>query len=204
MANEDVSLRDGVVDRSRETQGELIDEGSTNTNPKDISFWSLVAEDFRTHESTLLSCGFWALLVHRFGNWRFDVNNRLLRLPLNAIYRLLFDFVRFFFGIRLCCTTTVGRRVVLLHHGGMYLGAREIGNGVLLKQNTTLGYRIGGDDRLPVIEDNVEVGVGAVILGGVTVGHDSFVAANSLVLKDVPPDSIAMGVPARTFKKLDE
>ena len=88
----------------------------------------------------------------------------------------------------------------------MYIGARRIGNDVLLKQNTTLGYKIGYDpeDALPVIEDHVEVGVGAVILGNVTVGHHSFVAANSLVLKDVPAHSIAMGVPARTFKKLDE
>ncbi len=204
MANGNAQLHDGDADRPQDILSEPVDDGTTNTNPKDISFWSLVAEDFETHDSTLMSCGFWVLFVHRFGNWRFDVKTRVFRLPLNALYRLMYDFVRFFFGIRLCCTTTVGRRVMLLHHGGMYLGARRIGNDVLLKHNTTLGYKIGGDDGLPVIEDNVEVGVGAVILGGVTIGHDSFVAANSLVLKDVPPDSIAMGVPARAFKKLDE
>lgn len=194
------------IEQGWAAQGEQTDLSSVNTDPGELSFRVPIAEDFRTNGSTLMSCGFWVLFVHRFGNWRFDVRNPFFRLPLNIVYRLLYDFVRFFFGIHLCCTVPVGRRLNLLHHGGMYLGARRIGNDVLLKHNTTLGYKIGDDpeDALPVIEDHVEVGVGAVILGDVTVGQYSFVAANSLVLKDVPPHSIAMGVPARTFKKLDE
>lgn len=213
MATEDTAVTEAGAAPAEKPAGKaekapaelLIGSGQRiNRNPTDISFWALVAEDYRTNGSKLASCGFWALFVHRFGNWRFNVKNRLLAFPLNALFRLMFDFVRFFFGIQLSVETQVGRRVILLHHGGMYLGAAKIGDGVLLKQNTTMGYRIGGDYGLPTLEDNVEVGTGAAILGAVTIGHDSFVAANSLVLKDVPPNSIAMGVPARAFPKLDE
>ena len=182
-----------------------LDDRNVNTNPDDISLWALIAEDYRTTETFIMSRGFFVLLSHRFGNWRFDVKNRFLRLPLNILYRLMFELSGFFCQIHLPCDVPIGRRLNLLHHGGMFFGARRIGNDVILKQNTTLGFKDGYDpNALPTIGDHVEIGAGAVVLGNITIGHHSFVAANSLVLKNVPPHSIAMGVPARIFKKLDE
>jgi serine O-acetyltransferase len=54
----------------------------------------------------------------------------------------------------------------------------------------------------PTIEDRVDIGVGACILGEVTVGHDTVIGANSVVVKDVPPNSVVFGVPARPVKLL--
>src|SRR6185369_7520718 len=105
-------------------------------------------------------------------------------------------------GITLPYTVKLGRRVRIWHHGGMILHAASIGDDVHIRQNTTFG--IARRDRLhelPKIEDRVDVGCGAVILGAVTVGHDSVIGANAVVVKEVPPNSLAVGVPARVMEK---
>ena len=99
-------------------------------------------------------------------------------------------------------TAKLGRRVRLWHHGGMVLGARSIGDDVHIRQNTTFGAAAAAQPRAPVIEDRVDVGCGACILGDVRVGHDSVIGANAVVIEDVPPYSLAVGVPARVVKRL--
>lgn len=172
--------------------------GEFNQNPPGMSLWALIREDLQTHEGDWLSQGFWALAVHRFGNWRMDIRNRFLRLPFTILYKVLFKVVEWTCGISLRYTTKVGRRVHIWHHGGMILGAREIGNDVHIRQNTTFGVARRGDPRWlkPVIGDRVDIGAGAVVVGGITVGHDAVIGANSVVSKDVPPNHIAIGVPA--------
>lgn len=172
--------------------------GELDQNPPGLSLWALLREDWEAHDRDLLAQGFWAIAVHRFGNWRMGIRNRILRLPFGFLYRVLYKIVEWTCGISVSYWVRVGRRVHLWHHGGIILGAREIGNDVHIRQNTTLGSVRTGDGRWmkPVIEDRVDIGVGAVILGPITIGHDSIVGANAVVLKDVPPHHIAVGVPA--------
>lgn len=179
--------------------------GESNQNPPGLGLWALLREDRRTHDGKWLEQGYWAVAVHRFGNWRMGVRPRLLRLPLSAVYRLLEKWVEWTCGITLPYTVKLGRRVRIWHHGGMVLHARSIGDDVHIRQNTTFG--IARKDRLhelPTIEDRVDVGCGAVILGNITVGHDSLIGANAVVLKDVPPHSVAAGVPAKVVKTRTE
>lgn len=179
--------------------------GDRNENPPGIGFWALVREDFRTHESFPFEQGFWALAVHRFGNWRMGVRWKLLRAPLTLLYRFLYRWVEWTCGISLPYTTIVGRRVRIWHHSGMILMARSIGDDVHLRQNTTFGVARRGaefDNEIPIIEDRVDVGCGVCILGHVRVGHDSAIGANSVVLHDVPPHSVAVGAPAKVIKTL--
>lgn len=172
--------------------------GARNMNPEGLSFWSLVAEDFRANDRDPFHQGFLMLLVHRFGNWRMDVRPKLLRAPLTILYRVLNKLTQILFGMKLDYTVKVGRRVKLEHFGGMILGAREIGDDVILRQNTTMGIR-GLDDlnAKPTLGPRVDVGAGAVIVGDVTVGADALVGANSVVYADVPPGAIVIGVPAK-------
>lgn len=172
--------------------------GQFNQNPAGISLLALLREDLRTHENDLLSQGFWAIAVHRYGNWRMSVRPKLLRLPFTILYKVLYKLVEWLCGISLAYTVKVGRRVRIWHHGGMILGALEIGDDVHIRQNTTFGVARRGDGRWmkPIIEDRVDIGAGAVIVGPIRVGHDSVIGANSVVSKDVPPWSIAVGVPA--------
>ena len=130
-----------------------------------------------------------------------DVRPRPLRMPLSASLSTLHTGSRG--GIQLNYTVKVGRRVRLWHHGGMVFGAAEIGDDVHLRQNTTFGSaRLDQRFAKPIIESRVDVGTGAVILGHVTVGHDSVIAANAVVTGDVPPHSVVGGVPARILKSL--
>jgi serine O-acetyltransferase len=179
--------------------------GAINQNPPGIGLLALLREDRRTHGGKWLEQGFWAVAVHRFGNWRMGVRPRVLRPPFSLLYRFLEKWVEWTCGITLPYTVTLGRRVRIWHHGGMVLHAKRIGDDVHVRQNTTFG--VARRDRLyelPVIEDRVDIGCGAVVLGDVTVGHDSVIGANAVVLKDVPPFSVAAGVPAKVVKTLQE
>ncbi len=176
--------------------------GTTNVNPAGIAFWALVREDFQHHGGGWMTQGFWTLFVHRFGNWRMGVRPRLLRAPLTALYRVLFKACEVLCGMKLSYNVPVGRRLRLEHFGGMILGARSIGDDVTLRQNTTLGVRSTADlNAKPVLEDRVDVGCGAVILGDITIGHDSVIGANAVVLEDVPPYSVVVGIPGRVVKR---
>src|SRR5262249_10904152 len=105
---------------------EALWRGEANRNPAAIGFWALLREDRATHGGDWLADGFWALAVHRFGNWRMDVRPRALRAPLSLAYKILERRVRRSCGITLPYTVRVGRRVRIWHHGGMVLHARSI------------------------------------------------------------------------------
>jgi serine O-acetyltransferase len=177
-----------------------LPKGDRNENPAGLTLLELLAEDWRTHGSDPLQPGFWAVAVHRFGNWRMD-KPKIVRAPLTALYHVLHTSVSWKFGIDLGYTVKLGRRVRIWHHGGIVLGARAIGDDVHIRQNTTLGVLSREDvTGKPVIEDRVDIGAGACVLGQVTVGHDTVIGANSVVVKDVPAHSTLFGVPARPVK----
>jgi serine O-acetyltransferase len=172
-------------------------------NPPGLGLLALLREDLRTHDRNLFEQGFWAVSVHRFGNWRMGLP-KLLRMPATLLYRFAYKWVEWTCGITLPYTVGLGRRVRIWHHGGMILHADRIGDDVHIRQTTTFGVaRRDALHALPVIEDRVDLGCGVVILGPVTVGHDSVVGANAVVVKDVPPFSVAVGVPAKVVKTLD-
>jgi serine O-acetyltransferase len=177
--------------------------GAKNQNPAEMGFFPLIREDLRTHDGDLLEQGFWAVAVHRFGNWRMSIRPKLFRFPFSLAYKFLYKWVEWTCGISLSYTVKLGRRVRIWHHGGIILSAHSIGDEVQIRQNTTLGVaRTTHNFELPIIEDRVDIGCGAVILGGITIGHDSVIGANAVVLKDVPPYSVAVGVPAKVIKTL--
>lgn len=174
--------------------------GDHNANPPDIGLLALLREDFQTHEAHLFDQGFWAIAVHRLGNWRMGIRRRWLRLPLSLGYQVLAKLVEWLCGIRLPYTVVVGRRVRLWHFGGMILVAERIGDDTQIRQNTTLGLARPGEFANPIIGARVDIGAGACILGGVVIGDDAAIGANAVVLDHVPPGGVAVGVPARIVK----
>ena len=137
--------------------------------------------------------GLHALWFHRLahGLWRRD---------LYFLGRLVSQFGRFFTGIEIHPGARIGKCLVIDHGMGTVIGeTAEIGDNVLLYHNVTLG---GVDlikmKRHPTLEDHVVVGAGAQILGPITIGAHSRIGANAVVVKDVPPESVVVGVPGRT------
>jgi serine O-acetyltransferase len=181
-----------------------LNAGDRDRNPPGIGFLELLREDLRTHGGTVFEQGFWAVAVHRFGNWRMGFRSKVVRAPLTILYRIMYLFVECAAGISLPYTIRLGRRVRIWHHGGIILHARAIGDEVQIRQNTTMG--IASVDRhldIPTIGDRVDIGCGACILGDVTVGDDCKIGANAVVLIDIPAGSTAVGVPARVVRRRD-
>jgi serine O-acetyltransferase len=175
------------------------ERGRRNENPKGISFWTLVAEDFRTHDRNLFEQGLWAIFVHRFGNWRMG-QPKIIRAPATALYWVLYKLVEWSCGISLPYPVKLGRRVRIWHHSGMIFSARAIGDDVQLRQNTTMGIRRTDRPRqLPIICADVDIGAGAVIVGEVVVGRGARIGANAVVTEDVPAGGTAIGNPAQIY-----
>lgn len=110
--------------------------------------------------------------------------------------------LRFAFGVELPRETRVGSNLDLPHGArGLVVHQKAIiGNDVTLHHNVTLGTRRGGGPA-PTLEDGVNVGAGAAVLGGITIGSGATVGANAVVLVDVPPRGIAVGNPARVIER---
>jgi serine O-acetyltransferase len=179
-----------------------LNRGDRNGNPPGIGLLALLREDFHVNGGKLMEQGFWAIAVHRFGNWRMGIRFKPLRAPMTVLYRMLYSFVEITTGISLPYTVALGRRVRIWHHSGIILNARAIGDDVHIRQNTTMGViSIERADEIPRIGNRVDIGCGACILGGVTVGDDCTIGANAVVTADVPPNSMAVGIPARIIRK---
>ena len=179
-----------------------LNRGDRNLNPPGIGFLGLLREDLRNHGGTIFEQGFWAVAVHRFGNWRMGFRWKIIRAPLTLTYRLMFLFVECAAGISLPYTIRLGRRVRIWHHSGIILHARSIGDDVQIRQNTTMGIvSVDRPHDIPTIGNRVDIGCGACILGGITVGDDCKIGANAVVITDIPPGSTAVGIPARVVRR---
>lgn len=106
-------------------------------------------------------------------------------------------------GIEIGKDVTLGKGVYFVHSLGVVIGGdSRIGDRVRFYGNNTVGT--AKDNGYPVIEDDVWIGAGARILGPVRIGARSRIGANAVVLQDVPPDSVAVGIPARIFPRKDQ
>ena len=126
--------------------------------------------------------------------WRLRCTARRWHVP--GLNHLLRRFQTVFFGIEIGNEVTLGRGIYFVHPVGVVVGgAARVGARVRFMGGNTVGTARG--DGHPVIEDDVVIGCGARVLGAVRVGARAVVGANAVVLTDVPPDSVAVGVPAR-------
>lgn len=146
--------------------------------------------------------GFFVFGVYRFGNLIFyRVKIPVLRQLLMFIYKILdILVVRVIGKAQIPPQTRIGRNASILHDGnGLIISPRVIiGDNVTIFHQVTIGNK---DRKAPKIGNDVQIGAGAKVLGGISVGDGSTIGANAVVLKDVPPFSIAVGIPARIIPK---
>jgi len=140
--------------------------------------------------------GLHAVLMHRMAHWLWEHDLRLMARFLSQVNRLVT-------AIEIHPAARIGPGFFVDHGMGVVIGeTAEIGENVTLYQGVTLGgtgKKTG--KRHPTLGNNVLVGVGASVLGGVEIGDNSLIGAGSVVLKEVPRDSTAVGVPARVVKE---
>jgi serine O-acetyltransferase len=173
-------------------------KGDRNENPEDIGLLALMAEDFRTHGSDPLAAGFWALAVHRLGNWRMGLRARALRAPLSVLYAVGRQAVVAAWGMDLPYNSRIGRRVRFNHHGCVFVGAWNIGDDVHFHHSVTIGLVRRGSKKAPIIGNRVEIGPGACIVGEIEVGDDCYIGPNTVLAQSIAAGTTVLGVPART------
>ena len=146
-------------------------------------------------EILLLYPGVRAVRSHRKAHWCYEHGLKFLA-------RLISQRSRNRTGIEIHPGAKIGKRLVIDHGMGIVIGeTAEIGDDCLIYHGVTLGGT--GKDvgkRHPTIGNNVLIGTGAKVLGPFKVGDNSRIAANSVVLSEIPPNSTAVGVPARVVK----
>ena len=147
-------------------------------------------------EVMLLYPGLKATRSHRKAHWCYEHGFMLTARAISQLSRHLT-------GIEIHPGAKIGKRLVIDHGMGIVIGeTAEVGDDCLIYHGVTLGGT-GKDTgkRHPTIGNNVLIGAGAKVLGPFTVGDNSRIAANSVVLSEIPPDSTAVGVPARVTKR---
>ncbi|MBR2973555.1 MAG: serine O-acetyltransferase [Clostridia bacterium] len=146
-------------------------------------------------EIFMLYPGLHAVMWHRPAHW-------LYKHKWYFLARLISQCTKFWTGIEIHPGAKIGSGVFIDHGTGVVIGeTAEVGDNCTIYQNATLGGT-GKDTgkRHPTIGKNVMIGAGAKILGPFTVGDNSKIAANAVVLNEVPPNTTCVGVPAKPVK----
>ncbi|MBR4701349.1 MAG: serine O-acetyltransferase [Oscillospiraceae bacterium] len=146
-------------------------------------------------EILLLYSGFHATQQHRLAHW-------LHTHDLKFAARAVSQFTRLTTGIEIHPGARIGKRLVIDHGSGVVIGETvEIGDDCLIYQGATLGGAgVTCGKRHPTIGNNVMIGSGAKVLGPFKVGDNAKIAANSVVLREVPPDCTVVGIPGHIVR----
>ena len=164
---------------------------------------ALVREDLR-HNGGVSFPGFQAVALYRFGVWKDGIGAKPLRIPCTILYRIAYIFVRNVYGIELPLTARIGRRFHVGHqHGITVHGNSTIGDDCMIRQGVTLGQDRATPgvpvEKVPAprLGDRVEIGAGAMLVGGISVGDGVRIGPNAVVMTSVPAGAIVAAPPAR-------
>lgn len=165
---------------------------SYGVRPEDKTF-------FRQWITPFLEFGTFAVIVYRFGRWAYGIKIPVIRQILIALYLLVDVFCVAITGIKVHPESEIGPGLVIHTFACIHVLVKRMGHSCTINQGVALA-NIRGSGR-PVIGNNCYFGAGCKVMGGVTLGDNVVVAANSLVISDVPTGCTVMGVPARIISR---
>lgn len=153
---------------------------------------------FRDYFYAIFEFGLWVTVLYRISRALFVIDIPLLKYPLRIVAFFVSKFSELFFGVLLRPGTDIGPGLYIGHTGVIMLHADvKAGANLSIGHAVTIGTRGLGSKGTPVLGDNVYIGVGAKIIGNITVGNNVRIGANSVVLQNLPDGVTAVGVPAR-------
>ena len=138
-----------------------------------------------------------------------QISNFFYKAGFDLVARIVSQIIRFFTGIEIHPGAKIGRKLFIDHGMGVVIGeTSEIGDNVTIYHNVTLGgsspsidsERQRHEKRHPTIGNDVVIGSGAQIIGPIKVGNNARIAANAVVVKDVPENATMVGIPAKAVK----
>ncbi len=154
------------------------------------------------------ACSVWEILLYPslHATINHKIANFFFKRKMCFIARLISQLSRFFTGIEIHPGATIGKRVFFDHGMGIVIGeTAEIGDDCVIYHGVTLGGTSATrSKRHPTLKNGVVVGTGAKILGNITLGENVKIGANSVVLKSIPDNRVAVGIPAKIIKKTKE
>ncbi|TFG26256.1 MAG: serine O-acetyltransferase [Promethearchaeota archaeon] len=140
--------------------------------------------------------GIKAILLHRIAHF-------FWKIEMPFVPRYISEIAREMTGIEIHPGANIGRDFFIDHGGGVVIGeTSEIGDNVTIYQGVVLGGTTGEPiKRHPTVGNNVVIGTGAKLLGPITIGDNVRIGANSVVVRDIPPNSVVVGVPGRIISR---
>ncbi|MGO9332541.1 MAG: serine O-acetyltransferase [Acidimicrobiales bacterium] len=140
--------------------------------------------------------GVHAVWSHRICHWLWQNDFKFLARTCSGLARLLT-------GVDIHPAAVLGQGVFIDHATGVVIGeTAEVGDDVTLYQGVTLGgTSLDRVKRHPTVGNRVTIGAGAKVLGAITIGDDSRIGANAVVVKSVPPNSVVVGVPGQIIAR---
>lgn len=161
--------------------------------PEDQTFW-------KKHVKIHLQMGTQAVVIYRFGKWAHGLKIPIVRELLFAMYWVLNMFSMVTSGINIQTHSTIGKGFAIHNFSCIFVLCEKMGENCTVNQGVTIGM-IRGAKRPPIIGNNVYFGAGCKVLGEVTIGDNVVIAANSLVMTNVPDNCTVCGVPARIVSR---
>lgn len=161
-----------------------------------------MAADYRRHGGSVLNGAFISLCLFRFGRWGRQQRNPLARALVSKAYGFANLFAANLFKIWIPPSVTIGRDIHIVNNEGSLSIHPDtiIGDRLGVMHNITIGTNMR--DGAPMIGDDVFIGVNSTVLGPIRIGNRVRIAANTAVTSDVPDDHIAVGSPARIYRRL--
>jgi serine O-acetyltransferase len=156
-----------------------------------------------TAKQLWLDPAIWSIAIYRFGNWLYTTNPFILvRVPLKVIYFFAYKFSEVIMEMCLDPQATIGGGLYIAHIGGIHINPQAIvGCNCDIAHRVTIGASAMGRKGAPVLGDKVYIGTGATLVGKITIGNGAKIAANTLVMTNVPDGATVMGVPGRIIMR---
>jgi serine O-acetyltransferase len=137
------------------------------------------------------------VLLFRLGKIIYAIPVPILSHIFKVLYRLTFFILSTLYGISLNPISKIGPGFYIGHYGGIFIRG-EFGAYCSISQGVTFGSKgAGKSSGWPIVGDYVYVGAGAKVIGAISIGNNVIIGANAVVVKDVPDNSLAVGIPAK-------